>query len=712
MVPHGAVGVDLAAVGLVVDSGCVRHARRIPSTPSACRSPASHCREPARCGARGGCDSQGAPGIRHPGKLLYRDGNYISPISPIFWIILCEFTRAGLLWLAKRTIPAVGATGRDMGRARSATGNWRIVLSVAGGAVVLGLGGLYVTGLVAGDDIAEGTRVRAVDIGGMGRAEARQVLDRRLGPVFAAPVALKIGDRIEKADPGALGLSLDTAATADRAARAGSDPVTAIGRLFASGGRDVEPVIRMDERTSRAEADRIAAASKRQVRDGAISFEKGRAKAVAPVTGVAMITDKALDTIRDGYLRTPDAAPVVMPVRQTQPRIGPHETERAMNEFAQPAMSGPVTLTLAEKRISIGTAALGRHLTMKPDSRNRLVPALNSKGLLADPAVSRPVRDAAQGPRDAVLRLDGDDRVVVAQESSVGRQVTAKAFGEAVVPLLTGSGAARTGEIATVVVQPQLTSASAQRLGIKEKVSSFTVAFPPAPYRSTNIARAVEFINGSVALPGQEWSFNRTVGERTKDNGFVDGIMINNGQYVKSPGGGVSAVATTMFNAMFFAGVKPVEYGAHSFYIERYPEGREATVAWGTLDLRWTNDSGHALYIKAESTDTSVTISFLGTKKYDEIRATKGPRTNIKPPGTRTGSGPTCEVQSPLEGFDVSVGRVFVQEGREVKREDFKTHYTPRDKVTCTPEEPASAAAVGRPDAPRATATSDSAPRG
>ncbi|MET7718351.1 VanW family protein [Streptomyces sp. NPDC005407] len=599
-----------------------------------------------------------------------------------------------------------------MGRARSATGNWRIVLSVAGGAVVLGLGGLYVTGLVAGDDIAEGTRVRGVDIGGMGRAEARQVLDRRLGPVFAAPVALKIGDRIEKADPGALGLSLDTAATADRAASAGSDPVTAIGRLFASDGRDVEPVIRMDERKSRAEADRIAAAGKRQVRDGAISFENGIAKAVAPVTGVAMITDKALDTIRDGYLRTPDAAPVVMPVRQTQPRIGPHETERAMNEFARPAMSGPVTLTLAEKRISIGTAALGRHLTMKPDSRNRLVPALDSKGLLADPAVSRPVRDAAQGPRDAVLRLDGDDRVVVAQESSVGRQVTAKAFGEAVVPLLTGSGAARTGEIATVVVQPQLTSASAQRLGIKEKVSSFTVAFPPAPYRSTNIARAVELINGSVVLPGQEWSFNRTVGERTKDNGFVDGIMINNGQYVKSPGGGVSAVATTMFNAMFFAGVKPVEYGAHSFYIERYPEGREATVAWGTLDLRWTNDSGHALYIKAESTDTSVTITFLGTKKYDEIRATKGPRTNIKPPGTRTGSGPTCEVQSPLEGFDVSVGRVFVQEGREVKREDFKTHYTPRDKVTCTPEEPAPAAAVDRPDAPRATATSDSAPHG
>ncbi|MFC4610316.1 VanW family protein [Streptomyces maoxianensis] len=569
-----------------------------------------------------------------------------------------------------------------MGRA-PITGNWRIILSAAGGAVVLALSGLYGIELVVGDDIAEGTRVRGVDIGGMSRADAQRVLDRKLGPAFAAPIALKIGDRTEKADPGALGLSLDTAASADRAASAGSDPFSVIGRLFASDDRDVEPVIRVNEQKSRAEIDRIGAAAKRQVRDGAISFEKGAAQAIAPVTGVALITDRAMDTIRDAY--PTDAGPAVLPVRQTQPRIGPRETERAMKEFAQPAMSGPVTLTLAGKRISIGPSAVGRHLTMKPDTQKRLVPVLDSKGLLADRAVSRPMREAAQGPRDATLRLDGDDRVVVAKESRVGRQVTEKALGEAVLPLLTRSGAARTGEIASTVVPPKFTSASARRLGITEKVSSFTVAFPAAPYRSTNIGRAVELINGSIVLPGREWSFNRTVGERSKENGFVDGLMINDGQYVKSPGGGVSAVATTMFNAMFFAGVKPVEHGAHSFYIERYPEGREATVAWGTLDLRWTNDLGNALYIQAESTSTSVTITFLGTKKYDEIRATQGPRTNIKQPGTRTGSGPKCEVQTPLEGFDVSVGRFFVQDGQNVKHEDFKTHYTPRDKVTCTP---------------------------
>ncbi|MEU9143580.1 VanW family protein [Streptomyces sp. NPDC048349] len=572
-----------------------------------------------------------------------------------------------------------------MGRAGSWTGNWRMALPVAGGAVVLGLGGLYVTALVAGGDIPQGTSVRGVDIGGMSRAEARRTLTRVLGPGAAAPLVMTIGDRVERVAPAALGLSLDTGATVDSAVRTGYGPATVFGRFFGSGDRDVEPVVRVDERTGRAALDRIGATTAQPVREGAIAFEEGTAKAVAPRPGVTLVEDRALDTLRAAYLR-PQAAPVTLPVERTQPRVGAEETGRAMRQFARPAMSGPVTLTVAGKRIPISPAVLGEHLKMTPDGQSRLVPSLDSKGLLADPALARPLEEATRIPRDAELGVGADGRVVLGDPGSAGRQVTQAALGKAVLPLLTRSGADRSAEVPTVAVQPDLTSAEARRLGIKEKVSSFTVAFPAAPYRTTNIGRAVELINGSVVLPGEEWSFNRTVGERTPENGFVDGIMINDGQYVKSPGGGVSAVATTMYNAAFFAGLQLVEHGAHSFYIERYPEGREATVAWGTLDLRWINDSGHPLYIQAESNDTSLTITLLGTKRYEEVRATKGPRTRVTEPGKRTGSGPTCEVQTPLEGFDVTVGRVFVQGGREVKREEFATHYTPRDEVTCTPQ--------------------------
>ncbi|MFD7609366.1 VanW family protein [Streptomyces sp. NPDC059828] len=600
-----------------------------------------------------------------------------------------------------------------MGEALRKAGIRRIALPVAGGVVVTGLG-LYAAGLAAAD-IPDGTRVRGIDIGGMSRADAQRTLDRTLGSDFAEPVALTIGDRTEQAAPGALGMSLDTAAIIDRAAEPASDPVTVIRRLVASPERDIEPVVRIDEKAARAAIDRIGGTAERQARDGAISFENGTARATAPVTGATLDRAQALAAVREASLRPATAVKeIVLPVKRTQPRIGANETERAMRAIARPAMSAPVTLTLGDQRITISPATLGRHLVMKPVGTGTtgkgisLTPSLDVHGLITDPAVSEPLRQASQGPRDAQFRLDAHDRVVVAQEARVGRPVTEKAFGDAVLPLLTRSGKARTGEIAARAIQPRLTSASARQLGITEKVSSFTVRFPAAPYRITNIARAVERIDGSLVLPGKEWSFNRTVGERTKENGFVDGIMINDGQYVKSPGGGVSAVATTMYNAMFFAGVKPLEHGAHSFYIERYPEGREATVAWGTLDLRWSNDSGRALYIQATSTDTSVTITFLGTKKYDEIRATKGPRTHIKPPAIRKGSGPTCEVQTPLEGFDVSVGRVFVQDGREVKREDYETHYTPRDKVNCAPEKPAGTQTPAGTQSPAATKTPDS----
>ncbi|MEU9234836.1 VanW family protein [Streptomyces subrutilus] len=581
-------------------------------------------------------------------------------------------------------------TRPDTGRRWTVPG----VVGVAGGAAVLGFCGLYAAGLLlAGEEVAPGTKVRGVDIGGMSRAQARQALDRELGPAAAAPVGLRIGERTEQAEPRALGLSLDTAATAERAARPGSGPLTVIGRLFSSGDPDVPPVVRLDGKTARAALGGIGEKTAQEAREGSVGFAKGKATAVAPVTGISLDVDRSLDSLRDGFLRDAGGrgadrgaagAPLDLPVQRTEPRVGRQETDRALKEFAEPAMSAPVTLTVDGRRIPVGPAVLSRHLTVKDDGQGRLNPAVDAKALLADPALAGPLRQAGPGPVEARLRVDGAGRVSVAEEGKAGRQVTEQALGAALLPLLTGAdAAARTGQVATEEVRPRLSGDTVRRLGITEKVSSFTVKFEPAAYRTTNIGRAAELINGSLVLSGETWSFNRTVGERTKENGFVDGLIINNGQYEKASGGGVSAVATTVFNAMFFAGVKPVEYGAHSFYIERYPEGREATVAWGSLDLRFANDSGKALYIQAEATDTSVTITFLGTKKYEEVRAVQGPRTNVQQPATRKGSGPTCEPQSPLEGFDVAVDRVFVQGGKEVNRETMKTRYTPRDTVTC-----------------------------
>ncbi|WP_329115489.1 VanW family protein [Streptomyces sp. NBC_01465] len=552
--------------------------------------------------------------------------------------------------------------------------------AAAGGAVAVGAGGLYLAGLLlAGDGIADGTQVRGVDIGGLSLADARDKLEKEHGAAASEPLQVSVGGRTAEIDPAEAGLRFDARQTAEQAARPSSaNPVTVIGNLFGSGS-DTEPVVRYDEAKARTALQELADKYNQKVRDGGVTFKAGQAKEVEARSGQALDVDSAVKTLRTSYLNADKAAD--LPTKETKPTISADEAQRALREFGKPAMSAPVTLDAGGRQIVISPEILGKHLTMAPDAAGRLQPKLDAKALLADPAA--PLAQISAKATNAKLSLDGDKAVVVA-DGSAGREITSKALGKAVLPALTKAGAtARTTTVATEKTEPTVTRENAAQLGLKEKMSSFTVNFEQAPYRTTNIGRAAELINGSVVKPGETWSYNKTVGERTKANGFVDGTMILDGQYAKAPGGGVSAVATTMFNAMFFAGVKPVEYGAHSFYIERYPEGREATVAWGSLDLKFKNDSGNAIYVQAGATDTSVTISFIGTKKYDAIESEKGPRTNIKQPAERTGSTAQCEPQSPAEGFDVTVQRIFKQGGEEVKREPFHTHYTPRDQVTC-----------------------------
>ncbi|MFE4663529.1 VanW family protein [Streptomyces sp. NPDC056716] len=553
---------------------------------------------------------------------------------------------------------------------------------MTGAAAGVGFGGLYLVGLLAaGDDVPDGVRVSGVDIGGMSRTEARAALEKGLGDAWAEPIPVQVGEENATVDARTAGLTLDSEQTVTEAARSGNGPFTVIGRLFTSPDRDVEPAVAVDRDQTRTALTALAKDHDREARDGAIGFSEGEVTQVKPVTGQSLDVDGAIGALSSVIPGT-TSEPVRLPVDTTEPRVGADEVDRALAEFARPAMSGPVTLTTSAGRVEISPVTLGEHLTVKPDKSNKLVPTLDGAALLADPAVASPLALATDEAEEANLRMEGG-RVVVASGGRSGQEVTAKALKDAVQPLLTKAGAARTGAVAVEEVKPKLSADNLDALGIKEQMSTFTVDFEPEPYRVTNIGRAAELIDGSLVLPGETWSMNGTVGERTEANGFVEGIIINNDQFEMAAGGGVSAVATTVFNAVFFAGVDPVEYGAHSFYIERYPEGREATIAWGSLDLKFRNDSGNAIYIDAQATDTSVTVSFLGTKKYDSVESVTGPRTNVKEPGTREGAAEQCVPQTPLEGFDVAVDRVFENDGEEVGRETFNTRYVPRDEVVC-----------------------------
>ena len=151
-------------------------------------------------------------------------------------------------------------------------------------------------------------------------------------------------------------------------------------------------------------------------------------------------------------------------------------------------------------------------------------------------------------------------------------------------------------------------------------------------------------------------------------------------------------MATTTFNAMFFAGLKDIEHKPHSFYIDRYPVGREATVAWGSVDLRFENDTPYGVLIKADVTPSTAAAQGSSPSRCTPRSTGTSPaptsdRYNYSGAGTRTLRTPDCYPNAGYAGFDVDVTRFFRTPGESEldHKENFHTTYTPSDTVICKP---------------------------
>jgi vancomycin resistance protein YoaR len=138
-----------------------------------------------------------------------------------------------------------------------------------------------------------------------------------------------------------------------------------------------------------------------------------------------------------------------------------------------------------------------------------------------------------------------------------------------------------------------------------------------------------------------------------------------------------------MYNAVFFSGLEDVEHKAHSYYISRYPAGREATVSFPNPDLKWRNNSPTGVLVTTAYTDRSITVTFWGTKQYDAIESVSGPRTRVRGVYTEYRSGRGCESRGGAPGFDIVVQRIFKKGGKVVKTEKIFTRYRVESKIVC-----------------------------
>jgi vancomycin resistance protein YoaR len=549
-------------------------------------------------------------------------------------------------------------------------------------ALVLVLGVLYLAGwFLTGVRMPANATIGGVDVGGRSPSAAREALDEALTPRVDREIELVSGKKEFRVKPQDAGLALDVDRSVDQAGgRRSWDPRDMIALV--AGQHDEAPALDVDDAALQSAIGTISASVDREVVEAQISFRDAEPVPREPRPGRVVSRSQTAAAIRAAYLVDDD--PIRVPTVAVEPTVDSEGLAEAVRTVAKPAVSGPVTLRVGDKKVALPVSAYAPALVIRVES-GRLVPHLDPKKL------AKPLTGSTTGigrkAVDATVRIEDGKPVVVPGKSGVGLQPGEMA--RKLEPVLTETGSRRSVTIRAKVVEPAFTTKDAKALRIREKISDFTTQFPYAEYRNTNQGRAAELIDGTIVEPGEIFSFNDVVGERTEANGFVTGTVINGGVFREELGGGVSQVATTTYNAAFFGGMDDTEHHPHAFYIDRYPVGREATVYYGSLDLRWKNPTKYGVLVRSyvvKSTPSSpgqMHVELWSTKVWDKIEAGQSKKRNARKPGTQYDDTSRCVAQAPVEGFDIDIYRRFVRDGDVVKTETDTANYQAADKVVC-----------------------------
>jgi vancomycin resistance protein YoaR len=596
-----------------------------------------------------------------------------------------------------------GGSGGPRGPGGSVPGpprpRWRRPAVLAPVGLLAVLGAAYgVDLLVAGDDVPRNTVVAGVEIGGLSPAAATDALEQDLAPRVAADHVVVADDVEAILSPAAAGITLDVDATVDAADDQPLNPWTRIVSLF--GERAVAPVMTGEDTSLAAQVDTIATEVDRAPVDAGITLEGTTPTLVEPVDGRTLDREGAATAITDALAAGGDpATPIELPVDVDPVRVDTEEAQRVLDGTVTPALAAPVTVSSQDgaTSVEIPVEAIAASLTFTPQDDGELAVAVDPAALQT--AMAEEFTAFGTPAEDARFEVAGGGVQVVPSVDGTGVDPAALA-GQLLEVLPDAAPRTVTAELGPVPAE--LTTEEAEALGIREVVSSFTTT-TTNDASGTNIRVVAEEVDGALVLPGETFSLNTHTGPRGTAQGYVPANVISGGELSTAVGGGISQFATTMFNAVFFGGLEDVYHKPHSFYISRYPAGREATVYEGQIDLQWRNDTDTGIYVDTQWTPGasggSITVTFYGTKRY-EVEAIEGPRTNYRQPAVQERvDGGSCIPQSGVPGFDVTVTRVFrdLQSGAEVRRETFETTYAAEAVIRCIAA-PAEAPAAPAPD--------------
>lgn len=555
--------------------------------------------------------------------------------------------------------------------------------AVAGGVALLAVAGVYGAGYsMAGDKLPRNTTVDGVAVGGVDAATATTRLQEALAPRAEGTITLSGQGKKATLKPAEAGLAVDYQATISQAGAGKSMAPSHIWNVLRGGG-EMKPVVRVDDAKLAAAVAKAAPGFAQKPADATLAIKDDKPVTTKGRPAVALDAAKATKAVEDAYLETTSVA---APLTVTPPAVTDEEVKAALDEKLAPTLSAPVVAKTTKGKLTVDVEEIADATTVQ-----------NKDGAVQVSTDTKELFESTEDQRTEIGLVGGKDAKVVLENgrptvrpSTDGVGIKEADFSKAITPALTATGGQRTVEVATAKVPAKYTTADAKKAGVKEVTGEFTTSFPYAEYRNTNLSVAAQRINNSYLQPGETFSLNDTLGPRDGNSGFVDGWVISGDRMKKENAGGISQSATTTFNAIFFAGLEDVEHHPHTMYFDRYPAGREATLYYGSLDLRFKNNTPHGVLLQAfvdkasPGGKGSITVKVWSTKVYDKVSSSELRKSNFTSGRTITSDSPDCHAQAPAPGFTVNYERIFSKGGSVVRTEPFSWTYSPTDEIRCS----------------------------
>ena len=212
-------------------------------------------------------------------------------------------------------------------------------------------------------------------------------------------------------------------------------------------------------------------------------------------------------------------------------------------------------------------------------------------------------------PIDAYYDINGNDIMVIAE---VYGRYCDRADIEAIIDKINVPGSEQLSVPYQTVIPEVLSSDLSAKL-FSSTLGSYSTSYYAGGNRGKNVARAAELINGKILAPGEEFSFNDTVGDRTKENGFLTAPEYAAGQSVEGIGGGTCQVSTTLYSAALYADLGITARTEHMMTVGYAPAGQDATVAYGSIDFKFRNTTDYPIKIVSTTGGGKITVSIVGT---------------------------------------------------------------------------------------------------